>query len=81
MVCSNFEVGENGEVKGLADDPYTRLLQHGYKMVVVQKKYAVQERPVSQTKRGKVEVVYINYTPSVSPLYYRIYGYNDVLEK
>lgn len=81
MVCSNFELDENGEVKGLAEDPYTRLLRHGYKMVVVQKKYAVQERPVSQTKRGKVEVVYINYTPSVSPLYYRIYGYNDVMGK
>lgn len=81
MVCSNFEVGENGEIIGLAEDPYTRLLRHGYKMVVVQKKYAVQERPVSQTKREKVEVVYINYTPRVSPMYYEIYDYQDVMGK
>jgi site-specific DNA-adenine methylase len=70
MVCSNFEIDETGELMGVADDPYTRLMKNGFRMVIVERRYStegshehisIDGETIKQKKKPKVEVVYINY--------------------
>jgi DNA adenine methylase len=74
MVCSSFELDEKGELIGVADDPYTRLMQNGFRMVIVEKRYSTVDthevhrieagkiKKVKKKRTPKAEVVYINYT-------------------
>ena len=86
MICSNFEIDVEGNPIGIADDPYTRLLQHGFRMVVVKKCYSTAiitekniKSPVKQKKKPKVEVVYINYRNIVGSWgYYKYFDWKDI---
>ena len=61
MLCSNFEIDENGNLLDLQNDLYNRiLLPCGFRMVVVNGTHSSQENKNGKKKR-KVEVVYINY--------------------
>lgn len=90
MVCSLFELDENNNLVGVADDPYTRLMANGFRMVVVQKKYSTMathdvrnkngER-VKMKKKPKVEVVYINYTNILGVWSnYKYMDYKDIVK-
>lgn len=87
MICSNFEIDDRGNLIGVTDDPYTRLLQHGFRMVVVKKCYSTAiitekniKSPVKQKKKPKVEVVYINYTNIIGTWeLYKYIDYADVI--
>ena len=89
MVCSNFEIDEKGELIGVADDPYTRLMQNGFRMVVVKKKYStvathevhsIEGGKVRQRKKPKVEVVYINYRNIIGNWnFYKYIDYADIV--
>lgn len=86
MICSNFEIDDRGNLIGVADDPYTKLLQHGFRMVVVKKCYSTAiitekniKSPVKQKKKPKVEVVYINYRNIVGSWgYYKYFDWKDI---
>ena len=90
MVCSNFEIDEQGNLIGVADDPYTRLMQNGFRMVIVQKKYStvatheihsIGGGKVRQKKKPKVEVVYINYHNIIGNWgLYKYIDYADVVK-
>ena len=89
MVCSNFEIDEQGNLIGVADDPYTRLMQNGFRMVIVQKKYStvatheihsIDGGKVRQKKKPKVEVVYINYQNIIGTWgLYKYMDYKDIV--
>lgn len=79
MICSNFEIDEQGEVIGLATDPYSDLLQNGWKMFVTESKHS--SRIISkngQVRKRKAEVVYINYEPIHADVYYKVYDVSDL---
>jgi len=61
MICSNFEMDENGGLIGLEDDLYNKkLLETGaFRLVVTERKHACEG---NDKRRAKAEVVWINYT-------------------
>lgn len=65
MICSNFDLDENGMLKGLGEDQYNqRLWRIGFRLVVLLKKVSseIRRNKASNTpKKIKAEVVYINY--------------------
>lgn len=63
MICSNFEVDDNGLIIGVDDDPYIRLMKDaGFRLVIVQEKFSSEiKTSEGGHKKKKVEVVFINY--------------------
>ena len=63
MICSNFEVDDNGLIIGVDDDPYIRLMKDaGFRLVIVQEKFSSEIKTrEGGHKKKKVEVVFINY--------------------
>lgn len=89
MICSNFEVDDEGYLIGVADDPYTELMKIGFRMVVTERKYTSaisedKEDGIVKAKKCKVEVVYINYYTNYEDIVgnwenFEFFEYDDVL--
>ncbi len=83
IICANFEVDENGELKGLKEDTYNKkLLALGFRLVVVLEKFTSEIKHKNsklKEKKKKVEVVYMNYTDIIGEWNkLKYYDYNDV---
>ena len=85
MICSNFEVDDEGYLIGVADDPYTELMKIGFRMVVTERKYTSaisedKEDGIVKAKKCKVEAVYTNYLDIVGNWdNFESFDYDDVL--
>ncbi len=79
MLCSNFEIDDNGNLLDLYDDYYNQiLLPCGFRMVVVKGTHSTQEDKNGK-KKPKVEVVYINYADIRDYWHnYKYFDYKDI---
>lgn len=79
MLCSNFELDDDNNLKGLQEDLYNQiLLPCGFRLVEVMNKPSTEVSKDGKKKR-KVEVVYINYH-NISDYWHnhKYYDYEDI---
>lgn len=86
IICSIMNIDNNGNLMNLEENMYCKmLLSHGFRMVVVEKKFTSEiknENSKSRKKRMKAEVVFINYHNILGNWNdFEYYDYSDVYGK